>query len=96
MSYILWNIKVTGKCALMVDMAIRYEEVPHEESEFAQIRDSMHILSLMNQYSIKVTACGQAAEKLLRIALFSDSLQLSSVVDNTRGYLSDASSSPRL
>ena len=27
LSYVLWNIKVTGKCALMVDMAIPFEEM---------------------------------------------------------------------
>lgn len=56
-SYVLWNIKVTSKCALMVDMATKYdhipglydEEVPGQWSQFAQIRDSMYILSVMNQ-----------------------------------------------
>lgn len=57
LSYILWNIKVTSKCALMVDMATNYEHIPglYDEgtpgklSQFAQIRDSMYILSIMNQ-----------------------------------------------
>lgn len=87
LSYILWNIKVTGRCAMMVDMATRYEDVPGPESDFANMRDSMLILSVMNQYSTRFRTCGQAAEKLLRIALFSNSLQLSSVADENRTSL---------
>lgn len=49
LSYILWNIKVTGKCALMIDMAIRYDEYPPEGSEFSVMRDSMYILCILNQ-----------------------------------------------
>lgn len=57
LSYTLWNIKVTSKCALMVDMATNYEHIPElydegapgQLSQFAQIRDSMYILSVMNQ-----------------------------------------------
>ena len=48
-SYVLWNIKITGKCAMMVDMATPYDEVPQEDSQFAQMRDSLYILSVMNQ-----------------------------------------------
>jgi hypothetical protein len=77
LSSVLWNIKVTAKCALMVDMSSRYAVVPGEESEFAQMRDSFYILAVMNQYAIKPRMPGLEAEKLLRIALFSDSLKLS-------------------
>lgn len=57
MSYTFWNIKVTSKCALIVDMATSYEHIPElydegppgQLSQFAQIRDSMYILSVMNQ-----------------------------------------------
>ena len=49
LSYILWSIKVTSKCALMVDMATSYDEIPGPGSQFAQIRDSLYILSVMNQ-----------------------------------------------
>lgn len=48
-SYVLWNIKITGKCAMMVDMATPYDETPMEDSQFAQMRDSLYILSVMNQ-----------------------------------------------
>lgn len=49
LSYIFWNIKVTGKCALMVDMATRYDEYPGQGTEFSRMRDSLFILSIMNQ-----------------------------------------------
>ena len=49
LSYVLWNIKVTGKAALMVDMSTKYSEYPPEGSEFAIMRDSMYILCVMNQ-----------------------------------------------
>lgn len=49
LSYLFWNIKVTGKCALMVDMATKYDEYPAEGSEFSLMRDSLFILCVMNQ-----------------------------------------------
>lgn len=57
LSYTLWNIKASSKCALMVDMATEYEQIPglYDEvspgqlSQFSQIRDSIYILSVMNQ-----------------------------------------------
>lgn len=49
MSYTLWNIKVSSTCAMMVDMATDYDTVPDQDSQFAQIRDSFYILSVMNQ-----------------------------------------------
>jgi hypothetical protein len=83
LSNIFWNIKVTGKCALMVDMAVPFNEVPADEnSEFAQMRDAFYILAVMNQYEIKSHMPDIPAEKLLRIALFSDSLKLSHAEDD--------------
>lgn len=49
MSYTFWNIRVIGRCALMVDMATPYGEVPGPGSPFANIRDSFYLLSVMNQ-----------------------------------------------
>lgn len=49
MSYIFWNIRVISRCALMVDMATLYDEVPGPGSQFAQFRDSLYLLSVMNQ-----------------------------------------------
>ena len=76
LSYIFWNIKVTGKCALMIDMATRYEEYPEQGSEFSKMRDSLYILCIMNQYSAKLSLPPIEAEKLLRLALFSNLLPL--------------------
>ena len=103
LSYILWNIKVAGKCALMVDMcttshrlyknytnlliATRYEEVPDEDSQFEQIRDSFYLLSVLNQYTIKRKMPSVEAEKLLRISIFSDSLQLQVSEDESRSLV---------
>ena len=76
LSYIFWNIKVTGKCALMIDMATRYEDYPEQGSEFSKMRDSLYILCIMNQYSAKLSLPPIEAEKLLRLALFSNLLPL--------------------
>lgn len=103
LSYILWNIKVTGKCALMVDMATKYDEYPDQGSEFSAMRDSLFILSVMNQCmqsdpsfpsppyehfaglhsvlthladSPKPSLPPIEAERLLRLALFSNLLSL--------------------
>lgn len=61
LSYVLWNIKVTSKCALMVDMATMYDEVPDQGSQFAQIRDSFYILSVMNQCKSDESCCDARA-----------------------------------
>ncbi|KAL8887976.1 MAG: hypothetical protein Q9205_006270 [Flavoplaca limonia] len=76
LSYILWNIKVTGKCALMVDMATKYNEYPDSGSEFSIMRDSLYILAIMNQYSVTPGVPPVEAERLLRLALFSNLLHL--------------------
>ena len=83
---------------MMVDMATKYGEFPDASSCFAQMRDSLYILSVMNQCKFisepfewfmltgrtftdlinqdltKREGDMIAAEKLLRIALFSDKL----------------------
>ncbi|KAL8756258.1 MAG: hypothetical protein Q9184_004563 [Pyrenodesmia sp. 2 TL-2023] len=82
LSYVLWNIKVTAKCALMADMAVELSDYPGKDSEFAQMRDSLYILAVMNQYSVKRRMPAQEGEKLLRIALFSNALPIKS----KRGY----------
>lgn len=85
LSHVLWNIKVTGKCALMVDMAVPFDEVPWDQhSEFSQMRDAFYILAVMNQYQIKSRMPEISAEKLLRIALFSDSLKLTHDEDDVQ------------
>lgn len=84
---------------MMVDMATDYDDLPQGDSPFAQMRDSLYILSVMNQ--CKFNWCPRtgsilmglfadkinqdlvekkeamiAAEKLLRIAIFSDELPM--------------------
>lgn len=106
LSYTLWNVHVTAKCATMVDMATKYGDTPPQNSAFGRIRDSFYILSVINQCtsemrlhltlqlwydilntrsllltgttdSIKDRMPSIEAEKLLRVALFSDTLRLS-------------------
>jgi hypothetical protein len=78
LSYIFWNIKVSGRAALLVDMATKYNEIPREDSDFSGIRDSFYILTVMNQYTInpKMRKAAEVAERLLRTALFDESLEV--------------------
>lgn len=75
---VLWNIKVSAKAALMVDMAVPFDETPDRKSDFGSMRDSMYLLLVMNQYTLKPTAYlrEKEAEGLLRIVLFSKDLEL--------------------
>jgi hypothetical protein len=76
LSYILWNIKVSGKCALLVDLAAEYGDGSNNEN-FLSIRDSFYLLMTMNQYTMKEHVLQKKeAEGLLRIALFSKDLRL--------------------
>ncbi|KAF1936176.1 hypothetical protein EJ02DRAFT_387824 [Clathrospora elynae] len=78
LSYVLWNIKVSAKAALMVDMAVNYDETSGRTTDFGSMRDSMYLLLVMNQYTLKPTAAlrEKEAEGLLRIVLFSKDLVL--------------------
>jgi hypothetical protein len=78
LSYIFWNIKVSGRAALMVDMATKYNERPGEKTDFSHIRDSLYILSVMNQYTInpKLRKANKEAERFLRTALFDTHLKV--------------------
>ncbi|KAI4181566.1 MAG: hypothetical protein L6R41_006553 [Letrouitia leprolyta] len=76
LAYVLWNIKVSGKAALMVDMSVRYDEYPGEGTEFSGMRDSMYILCVMNQYSTRPSLPPVESELLLRITVFDTRLQL--------------------
>lgn len=78
LSYVLWNIKVNAKAALMVDMAVKYDQTPERKTDFGSMRDSMYLLLAMNQYTMKPTAAlrEKEAEGLLRIVLFSKDLKL--------------------
>ncbi|KAI4245830.1 MAG: hypothetical protein L6R40_002358 [Gallowayella cf. fulva] len=60
----------------MTDLAVARGEYPDENSEFAGMRDSLFMLSVMNQYSIKQQMPARESERLLRVALFSHSLEV--------------------
>lgn len=86
LSYVLWNIKVSAKAALMVDMAVKFDETPDLESDFGSMRDSMYLLLAMNQYTLKdeVVSSSKEAEGLLRIVLFSKDLKLTDTKKSLR------------
>ena len=86
LSYVLWNIKVSAKAAVMVDMAVKYEQTPQLESDFGSMRDSMYLLMAMNQYTLKneVVSSSKEAEGLLRIVLFSKDLKLTDTKKSLR------------
>lgn len=86
LSYVLWNIKVSAKAALMVDMAVKYDETPGLETDFGSMRDSMYLLLAMNQYTLKdeVVSSSKEAEGLLRIVLFSKDLKLTDTKKSLR------------
>jgi hypothetical protein len=75
LSYVLWNIKVSAKAALMVDMAVPYDQTPAPKTDFGSMRDSMYLLLVMNQYTMR-PLIAKEAEGLLRIVLFSRDLKL--------------------
>ncbi|KAF2721248.1 hypothetical protein K431DRAFT_224609 [Polychaeton citri CBS 116435] len=78
LGYILWNIRTSGKCALMVDMASSYKPQDKERREhFTSIRDSFYLLMTMNQYQInRKIRVRREASGLLRMVLFSKDLHL--------------------
>jgi len=80
LSYVLWNIKVSAKAALMVDMAVKYNDTPECTTDFGSMRDSMYLLLVLNQYTLNPKVMSKdhhkEAECLLRIMLFSKELIL--------------------
>ena len=81
LSYVLWNVKVAGKCALLVDMSVPYDTKPgvltDRDSDYSSIRDSLYLLNVMNQYTMRPhIRQKKEAEGLLRIVLFSKDLRL--------------------
>lgn len=67
----------------MVDMAVRYEDYPPDGSDFSIMRDSLYILCIMNQYTPKYSLPPIEAERLLRLALFSNLLPLNGSEDGS-------------
>ncbi|KAI9782874.1 MAG: hypothetical protein M1816_001655 [Peltula sp. TS41687] len=76
LSSTLWNVRTSGKLALMVEMSIPYGSFPDEHSAYSEIRDSFYILNIMNQYTLDQRMDKVAGERLLRVVLFSNDLKL--------------------
>ncbi|CUS13980.1 unnamed protein product, partial [Tuber aestivum] len=72
MMCILWNMKVTRKCATMVEMSVGENERPLPDSRFAGFRDSLYLLSVINQYELGIRPQleERRVEEILRVALF--------------------------
>ena len=74
MMCIFWNMKVTRRCAIMVDMSVERDEYPcpRETPVFAQLRDSFYLLSVINQYELNIDKQLEESqiETILRIGLF--------------------------
>lgn len=77
LSYILWNIKIIGKCALLSDMSTSYgigfpTLRSAEGEDILDLGDSLYILSVINQYTVKSPIDPNQAKNLLRVVLFAD------------------------
>ena len=83
-SYTLWNIKVTSKAALMIDMATKYDELPGPDSSFAQVRDSLFILTVMNQCGCGLESSGSKADGYFRLDQGSHAYQRSRAAPSYR------------
>lgn len=88
LSAILWNIKLTGKCSMLLDLSTHYHELPSATSNFSDLRNSFIILSIMNQYEISADIKSRQdsvhAERLVRLALFARwTVPHPTVVDST-------------
>ncbi|PWW77969.1 hypothetical protein C7212DRAFT_175495 [Tuber magnatum] len=72
MMYIFWNMKVTRKCAIMVEMSLGKDEHPQAPSNFSGLRDSFYLLSVINQYELNICTQlqEQGRETILRVGLF--------------------------
>ena len=64
-------------------MSTTYDEYPKEGSDFSYMRDSLYVLCIMNQYTPKQSLPPIEAERLLRLALFSNLLPLNGSSDNS-------------
>nr|OQO19826.1 hypothetical protein B0A51_13516 [Rachicladosporium sp. CCFEE 5018] len=93
LAYIFWNIKVSGKCALLVDLAVPYDrKITSPGTNFGSIRDSFYLLMTMNQFTMRPhVRQRKEAEGLLRVALFSKDLRLLRPGKSPEGRITRAS-----
>jgi hypothetical protein len=74
LTVVLRNIKLTGKCSMLLDLATGYSDMPPEGSSFSRMRESLGIIAMMNRHFISPDITSSDAvniERLLRVALFS-------------------------
>lgn len=64
------SLELNSNCCRWLDMSVKYQDYPAHDSKFGKLRDSLYLLSLLNQYNFD----GKTEEemRILRIALFSD------------------------
>lgn len=67
---VLCSLELNYKCCRWLDMSVNFQGYPAQDTKFGKLRDSLYLLSLLNQY----TFAGKTDEdtRILRIALFSD------------------------
>jgi hypothetical protein len=82
----LLNIRASAKAALMVDMAVKYDETPGRKTSFGSMRDSLYLLLAMNQYTLRPVEAikEKESETLLRIVLFSNDIVLTDTPKSLR------------
>ena len=76
LTYMLWNVRVNAKSAMMVDMSVPFGDYPGEDTNFHDVRDGFCILSFMNQYTIDPDLDLGMSETLIRLALFCDEMKM--------------------
>lgn len=64
------SLELNSNCCRWLDMSVKFQDYPGQDSRFGKMRDSLYLLSLLNQYTFD----GKTEEdmRILRIALFSD------------------------
>lgn len=64
------SLELNSNCCRWLDMSVNFRDYPSEDSKFGKLRDSMYLLSLLNQYNFE----GKTEEdmRILRISLFSN------------------------
>ena len=70
LTHTLWNIEMSSRCCQLIDMSVAYDDFPEKDSRFGKFRDSIYLLSLLNQYQFEEV--DDQDRRLLRVALFSD------------------------
>ncbi|PUU81424.1 hypothetical protein B9Z19DRAFT_971741, partial [Tuber borchii] len=74
MMCIFWNMKVTRKCAIIVDMSVGGDWYPPWLSRisFVELRDSFYLLSVINQYELNIHTQLEERhiETIIRVGLF--------------------------